>query len=128
MQQNHPLILLANCRIALEDATEANGCLRYIRGSHLAGIIPHATIPGDPNQSNLTPSLADLMLGLPREVLAEVPRGGLILHHSNTLHCSHANRSPQPRRAYASHWITPRVTSKNNTLANAHFKQPWCKS
>jgi hypothetical protein len=117
------------CWIALDDADEANGCLRYIKGSHLQGLFDHGRIPGDPNESNLSPSADHIkecisiaekkQLGTGGgEAPAPVKKGGVVLHHSLTLHCSGANTSDRWRRAYATHWVSPRVDTENDAGTN----------
>ena len=105
--------------IALDDVDEANGCLRYIDGSHKGPILPHEAIPGEP--FNKVPP-ADL-IDLSKESLAEVKKGGVVFHHSKALHTSHRNESDRWRRGYATHWVTDRVTSETNTLDGAYFKR-----
>ena len=92
------------CWVAIDDATEINGCLRYIEGSHLGGVVPHVSVPGDRNVSNLVPHPHNLNLS--REVAAPVRRGGVVLHHGHTLHSSRRNGSDTWRRSYATHWVS----------------------
>ena len=75
--------------------------------------------PGEPY--NFVPP-ADL-IDLSKEALAEVRQGGVVFHHSHSLHTSHRNESDRWRRAYATHWVTAAVTSENSTLDTAYFKQ-----
>jgi phytanoyl-CoA hydroxylase len=105
--------------IALDDVDAANGCLRYIDGSHLGPIIPHDPIPGEEAYNSAPPP--DL-IDLSRESLAPVRKGGVVFHHSHTLHTSHRNESPRWRRGYAAHWATANVTCETNTLDDAYFK------
>ncbi len=113
--------------VALDDADEANGCLRYINGSHRGPILPHTPLPGEVN--NLVPPQE--LIDLSRESPAEVRRGGVVFHHSHTLHTSHRNESDRWRRGYASHWVTADVVSENldraegkafTTLDRAYFR------
>ena len=53
-----------------------------------------------------------------------VRKGGVVFHHSKTLHTSHRNESRRWRRAYASHWVTSRVASETERVEKAHFNQP----
>lgn len=103
--------------IALDEVDAANGCLRYISGSHRGPVLPHTPVPGEPYNLVPDPALVDLR----REVLAPVGKGGVIFHHSQVLHTSHRNESSRWRRGYATHWVTPRVTSANTTLDNAYY-------
>jgi len=105
--------------IALDDVDEANGCLRYIDGSHREGILPHVPVPGEPHNQAPVPESIDLK----RESLAIVKKGGVVFHHSETLHTSHRNESPRWRRAYATHWVTPEVTSNSSVIEKAYFNQ-----
>jgi ectoine hydroxylase-related dioxygenase (phytanoyl-CoA dioxygenase family) len=84
------------CWIAVDDATEENGCMRYIPGSHKLGLLPHKSL--DP--IHLTPEAANLG----REVPVPVPAGTAIFHHLLALHSSEANRSANSRRAWALHY------------------------
>ncbi|MBM3265688.1 MAG: phytanoyl-CoA dioxygenase family protein [candidate division Zixibacteria bacterium] len=104
--------------IALDDVDEENGCLRYISGSHRNGILPHREMPGE--SYNLAPDPADIDMS--REALAPVRKGGVVFHHSETLHTSHRNTSDRWRRGYATHWVTADVVSESGVLDNACFK------
>jgi ectoine hydroxylase-related dioxygenase (phytanoyl-CoA dioxygenase family) len=114
----HPDDQVITTWIALDDVDAANGCLRYIDGSHLGPILPHNPIPGEDYNLVPPPELIDLS----KESLAPVRKGGVVFHHSKTLHTSHRNESNRWRRGYAAHWVTAKVTSEINTLDNAYFK------
>ena len=96
--------------VALDDVDESNGCLRYIDGSHKGEILPHDPIPGEPHNQAPPPHLIDLE----KESLAIVNQGGVVFHHSQTLHTSHRNESDRWRRAYASHWVAEDVTKMSD--------------
>ncbi|MBC8327032.1 MAG: phytanoyl-CoA dioxygenase family protein [Verrucomicrobia subdivision 3 bacterium] len=49
--------------------------------------------------------------------MAPVPRGGVSIHHGNTLHQSSANRSDQPRRAVTFHFLRNDARLVNPALA-----------
>ena len=104
--------------IAMDDVDEENGCLRYISGSHLEGILPHHSLEVE---HNLSPAAE--LVDLKRESLAIASKGSVIFHHTETLHTSHQNRSDRWRRGYASHWCTEHVQSENQTLAEGHFRR-----
>ncbi len=105
--------------IALDDVDEGNGCLRYIAGSHKEPVLPHAAVPGEPYNLVPPPELIDLR----RERLAPVGKGGVVFHHSQTLHTSHRNESDRWRRGYATHWVTAQVTCDITTLDNAYYRR-----
>ncbi len=105
--------------IALDDVSEENGCLRYIDGSHRGPLLEHRPIPGEAHHLTPDPTQIDLS----RESLAPVGKGGVVFHHSNTLHTSHRNESDRWRRAYATHWVSSNVTSRSSVLDDAYFKR-----
>ncbi len=104
--------------IALDDVDEDNGCLRYVDGSHQAGILPHQPLPGEPYNRSPEAELIDL----DRESAAPVGRGGVVFHHCQTLHTSHRNQSERWRRGYATHWGTADITSQSNILESPVFR------
>ena len=87
--------------IALDAATEENGCLHYGLGSHREPVLEH-TAPEDAPFNLQVP--ADVATRYPMTP-APVPRGGVSIHHGNTLHQSSANRSSHPRRAVTFHFL-----------------------
>jgi phytanoyl-CoA hydroxylase len=92
--------------IALDDSTVENGCVRYVAGSHLLGILPHepSGVPG-----NSLGLMADPRVAALSEYPAEVKRGSCILHHCLTVHRSEANRSASPRRGLIYVYMSERV-------------------
>ena len=118
--QCHPGGHVITAWIALDDVDEDNGCLRYISGSQKEGIVPHQVVPGQPY--DLTPESE--CIDLKRESVAPVRKGGVVFHHSETLHTSHRNASDRWRRGYATHWVTADVTSETDALERAYFHQP----
>tara|TARA_B100001123_G_scaffold341349_1_gene387042 strand:- start:30 stop:794 length:765 start_codon:yes stop_codon:yes gene_type:complete len=106
--------------IALDDVDEQNGCLRYIDGSHHEGLLPHHPIPGEEHNKVPPPDLIDLS----KESLAPVGAGGVVLHHTVTLHTSHRNESDRWRRGYATHWGVRSIRSSGDIVERAYFQQP----
>lgn len=106
--------------IALDDVDQSNGCLRYIDGSHRGEIIPHLPVPGEAYNMAPPPELIDLS----KESLAIVREGGVVFHHSQTLHTSHRNESDRWRRGYATHWIAADVTSESTVVRDAYCYNP----
>lgn len=87
---------LASCMIAVDRATKANGCLQVLRGSHHLGRIDHGKV-GDQTGADLERVQAAMeRLEL---VHCELDTGSAIFFHSNLLHCSAQNTSPDPRWA-----------------------------
>ena len=110
--------------IALDDVDEENGCLRYIDGSHRQPILPHEVMPDEPHNKVPPPEVIERVLSGSRESTAPVGIGGVVLHHSHTLHTSHVNRSQRWRRGYATHWAAADVTSVSGFVDNAYFNRP----
>jgi len=84
------------CWMAVDDATEENGCMRYIPGSHKLGLLPHKEL----TQAHLAPEGN----GFGEEIPVPIPAGAVIFHHLLVLHSSKANTSPNSRRAWALHY------------------------
>lgn len=78
--------------VAVTDASEENGCLASIPGSHLEG--PHQHVPGAIPREPTVP--AEIINGRQGESLP-VKRGGVILFHRNNIHCARPNRSNRLR-------------------------------
>ena len=110
--------------IALDDVDEENGCLRYIDGSHRQPILPHEVLPDEPHNKVLPPEVIERLISASRESIAPVGIGGVVLHHSHTLHTSHVNRSRRWRRGYATHWAAADVTSESGFVEGAYFNRP----
>ncbi len=98
--------------LALDDATEENGCLFFADGSHRDGVHPHFAPESEP-----------FNLQIPAEIVARyemtaapVSRGGVSFHHGTTLHQSGPNRSSRPRPAVAIHYVNGRTTFENPAL------------
>lgn len=76
--------------IAIDDATQENGCVWAIPGSNHLGLIPHVKTELQVEESRI-----DLSKAAPVPVMS----GGLLIFHSLVLHMSHANNSDKPRCA-----------------------------
>jgi ectoine hydroxylase-related dioxygenase (phytanoyl-CoA dioxygenase family) len=86
---------LPNVMVTLDDASEANGCFRVIRGSHRRGLLP-----GCEGDGKLGPLFTDpRAFDLADQVLAEAPAGSLVFFSPHTVHGSEPNRSDRERRA-----------------------------
>lgn len=77
-----------SCMVAVDDATEENGCLEVVSGAHAEVLPTDATGCIHPDVA------ADLVW-----VSMPVPAGHTLWFHSRTPHRSGPNRSPHPRRA-----------------------------
>jgi len=86
--------------VFLDDASEENGALRVLPGSHLAGPAPRN--PHDPTHFLTDPTKLGTMLE--REVVVEVPAGSVIWFGAFLVHRSSPNTSGRHRRALLPSW------------------------
>ncbi len=94
---------LVGAWIALDDATEENGCLRVIPGSHRMGQLWPTAPHGQPDEFDPT----DQAHGFDDagEVLVEVEAGDVVFFNGYLLHRSRRNRSGRTRRALVNHYM-----------------------
>ncbi len=86
------------CWIGLDDATEANGCLQYIPGSHRWPLLPITGLAGD--MKAIRSVLNDEQWSaFEHPVCIELRAGEAAFHHPLLVHGSGENRSDRPRRA-----------------------------
>ena len=85
---------LVSVFIAVDKATKENGCLQVIKGSHLMGRIEHV-LTGD--QAGADQERVDEALKRMELIYCEMEPGDTIFFHSNLLHRSDQNKSPNPR-------------------------------
>jgi ectoine hydroxylase len=89
--------LMASCMIAVDRATEENGCLQVLKGSHHLGRIDHGKT-GD--QTGADPERVAATRERLETVHCPLEPGSAIFFHCNLLHCSAQNKSPNPRWAF----------------------------
>jgi ectoine hydroxylase-related dioxygenase (phytanoyl-CoA dioxygenase family) len=101
------------CWCALDDATEENGCLQYIPGSHKWGLLPKPVIAGEFEgiKGFMT---AQQKQAFENPALVPAKAGEAIFHHPLTLHGSGENKSTRPRRAFVINAFADGVTSDSN--------------
>lgn len=114
-----PIRPLATCTvwIAIDEATEENGCLKYIPGSHKAEtLMAHEVKDGADYTLN-----RELARSEYDEAEAEsliLPAGGMAFHDIYIAHGSEENRSAKPRRG-----MTLRLMPTTSTYDRALAKQ-----
>ena len=86
---------MASVMTALDTANRENGCLQVLRGSHRAGRVNHGVLPGE--QVGADPVRVEQMLQRMELVYVELEPGDAVFFHSNTMHRSDQNRSPNRR-------------------------------
>lgn len=100
------------CWIALDDASEENGCVNYIPGSHRWPLLPRGELADD--MDAVLSRLTDEQRAAFTPVAAEMPAGYCSFHHSMTLHGSFPNRSARPRRGAVINFISDGVRSASD--------------
>ena len=82
--------------LALEDADEENGCVRYIKGSHLTGMRTH----GRTKTLGFSQGITDYgEEDFTKETAFPAKPGDLLIHHAMTIHRADGNKSDRSRRA-----------------------------
>ena len=105
---------LVTAWIALDGATDTNGCMCYVPGSHAHGVFDIASDPDRPVHH--LPDTKDL--DLPDPVSCPVPAGSVIFHHGCTLHHSATNHTDTWRKALILHYATSDAYSEREKLNN----------
>jgi len=80
--------------VAITEATQINGCLQVIRGSHKLGRVEHGKAG---EQVGASIRYVDLALKTLKLVQVELKPGDALVFHPNLLHRSDTNRSEQSR-------------------------------
>jgi non-heme Fe2+,alpha-ketoglutarate-dependent halogenase len=92
--------------LAVGPVTEANGCMRFVPGSHKGGMLEHADTFDETNI--LTRGQEALVDIKPEdEVPVTLRPGEFSLHHGKLLHASGPNRSDERRIGYTMNFIRP---------------------
>ena len=86
---------LLSCMIALDRSDRGNGCLQIVRGSHKLGRIDHT--PLTQGQNEVDPRRMEHILARYPVDYCELDPGDVLIFHSNAIHRSDANRSPNRR-------------------------------
>ncbi|XP_043678788.1 phytanoyl-CoA dioxygenase domain-containing protein 1 homolog isoform X2 [Vespula pensylvanica] len=107
--------------IALEDATQENGCLWIAPGSHKSGVHRRYVRNKDPNsQQLLIYDKAAPCYPLSNFRPIPVSKGSCILIHGQVVHFSYPNKSEKSRHAYTFHVIE----TKQVAYAKDNWLQP----
>jgi phytanoyl-CoA hydroxylase len=87
-----------SCWMALDDVSEANGCMAFVPGSHRLGRLEPIRLTDPQDLFSLVPedSRTDLTF---EKVFQPMPAGSCTFHHGLTFHYAGPNTTDQPRRA-----------------------------
>lgn len=86
-----------SCWVALDDASEENGCLQYIPKSHQWGLLQKPELAGD--MDGLLEYLTPEQKASFKPVPIELSKGHATFHHPLMVHGSYENKSSRSRRA-----------------------------
>ena len=103
---------MLSCMTALDPATQQNGCMQVLKGSHKAGRIQHG-VEGEQAGADL--KRVDELAKVLDLVYCEMNSGDSLFFHGNTLHCSAPNESDDPRWVLISCY-----NAKSNNPTSAH--------
>ncbi len=102
------------CWIGLDDATEENGCLQYLPGSHRWDLLPVTGLAGDMN--GIREVVTDEQwAAFQNPVPIELKAGYASFHHPLLVHGSNENRDTGPRRAVVLNVVKDGVTSQSDS-------------
>ncbi len=103
--------------VALSPVTEANGCMRFLPGSHKDGLVPHRDTFA---AANCLTRGQEAAVEIAPEDTVPVPLrpGQASLHHGRLLHASGPNRSDDRRIGLAINYI---ATSMRQVVAEEDF-------
>ena len=105
--------------LALDEVDEGNGCIRYVSGSHMQGLRPHART----ETLGFSQGISDYGDGdLDNEKVVMAASGDLLAHHALTIHRAGSNQSAtRSRRALG--FIFYGESAKENAVAHASYQQ-----
>lgn len=109
---------LISCWLALDDVDKDNGAMQVIPGSHLKPVWHEPSA----NASVLLDSASQVDAA--KAVVIELPAGGCMLHHCQTLHYTQPNTTERQRRAFAIHFMQPGTMAANGQTIRAGFSHP----
>lgn len=106
---------LISCWMTLDDVTRENGAMQVIPGSHLSPVW-HGNAQTDP--------LLRAKVDASQAVVLDLPAGGVMFHHCQTLHYTEPNQTDRQRRAFAIHYMNPGTRGANGQVIKVGFGNP----
>lgn len=96
---------LVSCWLTLDDVNVENGAMHLIPGSHLT--------PLGHDRSQSTSSLLDIgdQVDEDQAMVIDLPAGGALFHHCQTMHYTPPNKTEYKRRAFVIHFMPPGTRS-----------------
>ena len=104
--------------LALDAADEENGCVRYLAGSHIHGMRPHART----QTLGFSQAISDYDSEADDEIICLAQPGDLLAHHALTIHRADANTSAtRSRRALG--FVFYGESAKEDSVAHATYQR-----
>lgn len=108
---------LISCWMTLDDVTKENGAMQVLPGSHLK--------PARHEKSESTNALLQSSgIDETQAQVVELPAGGCMFHHCQTLHYTAPNTTDRQRRAFVIHFMTPGTKGGNGEMMHVGFPHP----
>jgi phytanoyl-CoA hydroxylase len=98
---------LVTCWLTLDDVTAENGAMHLLPGTHL-GAMSH-----ERGEKEILFDLKD-EVDASKAVVVDLPAGGAMFHHCQTMHYTPPNQTERPRRAFAIHFMPPGTRSEHS--------------
>lgn len=108
---------LVSCWLTLDDVDRENGAMQVIPGSHLRPVWHE-------KEENVV--LQEIKTGFdPADAMVvDLPAGGCMFHHCQTLHYTQPNETNRQRRALAIHFMAPGTVDGNGNIIKNNFSHP----
>jgi ectoine hydroxylase-related dioxygenase (phytanoyl-CoA dioxygenase family) len=112
----------ATCSLAVTDSLLANGCIRFVPGSHKAGrLLPHRPMGDAANRDRGKSHTLELDLAADTVIVdQEVRRGSITVHDEWVVHGSAGNRSPQWRKTYVIAYRSAATVAHERAIGFTH--------
>jgi len=113
---------LVSCWLTLDDVDIHNGAMQVIPGSHLR--------PVWHDSSDSTDALLDIgsKVDTSKAVAIDLPAGGCMFHHCQTLHYTQPNATDRQRRAFIVHVMPPGTVGADGNVIHVGFSHPMLRA
>jgi len=108
--------MLLSCWTTLDDVDKNNGAMQVIPGSHLRPVWHDESTTGSLIESK--------GFDKSKAVVVDLPAGGAMLHHCQTLHYTAPNTTDRQRRAFAIHYMPPGTRNGEGKTIHVDFAHP----
>ncbi len=112
----------ATCSLAVTDSLKANGCIRFVPGTHKAArLLPHRPKGVTGNQDRSQSHTLELELPAGAEIIdQEVRRGSITVHDEWVVHGSLGNSSQQWRKTYVIAYRSAATVAYERSIGFTH--------